>query len=81
MVTWSANSSLSQPRLFLTTVELFILKYVHFPVLAQRYLSLSPARRTTYLSDTIDKTPLPTVVDISRDPHDIDSLERVRLGR
>ena len=73
MVTWSANSSLDSP--FLSTRELFILKYVHFPVLAQRYLSLSPARRTTYLSDTIDKTPLPTVADISRDPHDIDSLE------
>jgi hypothetical protein len=70
---WSANSSLDLP--FLSTRELFILKYVDFPLLAQHYLSLRPARRTTYLADTIDKSPLPAVAKISQEPHDIDSLE------
>jgi hypothetical protein len=70
---WSANSLLDSP--FLSTREFFILKYSDFPVLAQHYLSLRPARRTSYLADTIDKTPLPTVAEVSRDTRDIDSLE------
>jgi hypothetical protein len=70
---WSSNSSLDSP--FLDTRELFILKYGDFPVLAHHYLSLRPARRSAYLADTIDKAPLPTIAEISREPRDIDSLE------
>ena len=73
MATWSANSSLDSP--FLSTRGALHSQVRPLPGAGAARPQPSPARRTTYLSDTIDKTPLPTVGDISRDPHDIEPRE------
>jgi beta-lactamase class A len=69
---WSAHASLDQP--FLSVAELFVLKWHDFPLLANQYLSLSPARRLAYLTSTVDKIPDSSIAS-SGAPHDIDSIE------
>jgi len=70
---WSANATLDSP--FLTTRELFVLKDVDYPVLANRYLALGRAQRTAYLTGTIDREPLPNVAAVAAAPRDVDGIE------
>jgi hypothetical protein len=70
---WSSTASLDVP--FLTTREFFILKYVDYPVLADRYVGLDPVQRSTYLTGTIDHTPLPSIHAVSPEPRDIGTIE------
>ncbi len=69
---WVAKSSLDIP--FLTAKELFALHYSNFPNLAEHYLSLSPARRASYLTSTIDAVSASSEVAVSS-PRDIDTIE------
>ena len=69
---WSAHASLDQP--FLSVAEFFVLKWHDFPTLANQYLSLSPAKRLSYLTSTVDKIPDSSITSTSV-PHDIDSIE------
>jgi hypothetical protein len=69
---WSSHAALDVP--FLTTREVFLLHYVDFPALADRYLSLPPAGRQAFLSSTVDPLSLAGIVG-STAPRDITSLE------
>jgi hypothetical protein len=69
---WIAHPSLDIP--FLTAKELFALHYYDFPVLAAHYLSLSPARRASYLASTVDAVPAGAEV-ASSTPRDVSSIE------
>jgi hypothetical protein len=64
---------------FLTTRELFTLKLVDWPALAQRYVAASPAQRQALLSRTVDKVPYSTLTAAAQQawttPRDIDSIE------
>ena len=52
---WSAHAALNVP--FLTTRELFLLKYAH-PALANQYLSLAAGQRAAFLASSVDPLPL-----------------------
>ncbi len=74
---WSAHAALNVP--FLTTRELFLLKYVH-PALAGQYLRLAPGQRAAFLASSVD--PLPLSLSQAQlqslataPPTDIDTLE------
>jgi beta-lactamase class A len=74
---WSAHAALNVP--FLTTRELFLLKYIH-PALASQYLRLAPGRRAAFLASAVD--PLPVGLSQAQlqslataSPTDIDTLE------
>jgi hypothetical protein len=69
---WTAHSSLDIP--FLTAKELFALHYYDFPVLAKDYLSLSPAKRASYLASTVDAVPADAEVAPST-PRDVNTIE------
>ena len=69
---WSSHSELDIP--FLTTRELFVLKYVDCPVLADHYLGLDTSQKAAYLSDSVDQVPL-TRVQASNEPRDLDTIE------
>jgi beta-lactamase class A len=72
-----ANPSLDEP--FLNTRELFVLKLVDWPTLANRYLAASTAGKRALLASTIDKVPYRTLTAASSaawtTPRDISSLE------
>jgi len=74
---WSAHAALNVP--FLTTRELFLLKYVH-PALAGQYLRLAPSQRAAFLASSVDPLPLSLTQAQLRSlatapPTDIDTLE------
>jgi hypothetical protein len=74
---WSAHAALNVP--FLTTRELFLLKYVH-PALAGQYLHLAPSQRAEFLASSVDTLPLSLTQAQLRSlatapPTDIDTLE------
>jgi Beta-lactamase enzyme family len=69
---WSSNPGLDNP--FLTTRELFLLHYVNYPTLANRYLALSSNERSSFLASSVDPLSL-SEVNGSTEPHDIDTLE------
>ena len=70
---WSDHAALNVP--FLTTRELFLLKYVH-PALADQYLSLAPGQRAAFLASHVDPLPLSqTELQNLASPADIDTLE------
>ena len=69
---WSSHASLDAP--FLSVAEMFVLKWHDFPTLAERYLSLSPAKRLDYLDTTVDKVPAGAITSTSL-PRDINSIE------
>ncbi len=75
------GSGLADPRdtPFLTTRELFTLKLVDWPELAQRYLKAGPAARQALLAGAVDKVPYSTLVAAAQQPwttpRDIDSIE------
>jgi hypothetical protein len=52
---WSDHAALNVP--FLTTREIFLLKYAH-PALAGQYLRLAPAQRAAFLASSVDPLPL-----------------------
>ena len=52
---WSAHAARNVP--FLTTRELFLLKYAD-PALADRYLRLAPGQRAAFLASAVDPLPL-----------------------
>jgi hypothetical protein len=64
---------------FLSTRELFALKLVDWPTLAQRYLAGTPAARQALLTNTVDKIPYATLTQANAaawtTPRDIDSIE------
>jgi hypothetical protein len=69
---WSTHASDDNP--FLTTRELFLLHYVDYPTLANRYLSLAPNGRAAFLASTVDGLSL-SGVQASTQPRDIEKLE------
>jgi hypothetical protein len=72
---WSDHAALNVP--FLTTRELFLLKYIH-PALANRYLSLAPAQRAAFLASSVDPLPFSPAQAQSLgtgSPTDIETLE------
>jgi hypothetical protein len=72
---WSDHAALNVP--FLTTRELFLLKYVH-PALASRYLSPPPGRRAAFPASSVDPLPFSPARAQSlatASPTDIETLE------
>jgi beta-lactamase class A len=69
---WSSHASLDTP--FLSAAEFFALKWDDFPVLANRYLSLSSEQRLSFLTSTIDEIPASHIVATVL-PRDINSIE------
>jgi beta-lactamase class A len=70
---WSDHAALNVP--FLTTRELFLLKYVH-PALAAQYLRLALGRRAAFLATAVDPLPLSQAqLQNVASPVDIDTLE------
>ena len=65
---WSDHAALNVP--FLTTRELFLLKYAD-PALADRYLRLAPGQRAAFLASSVDPLPL------SLSPAQLQSLDTV----
>lgn len=78
----AADSGLADPGLnvpFLTTRELFVLKLIDWPRLANSYLAQTPAGRQAMLTSTVDRVPYSALTAINpavwTEPRDIDSLE------
>jgi hypothetical protein len=78
----AADSGLADPGLdvpFLTTRELFVLKLINWPRLADSYLARTPAGRQAMLTSTVDRVPYNTLTaaDLAAwtAPRDIGSLE------
>lgn len=78
----AADSGMADPGLdvpFLTTRELFVLKLVDWPQLADRYLAQTAAGRQAMLTSTVDPVPYSALTAINSaawtGPRDIDSLE------
>jgi hypothetical protein len=78
----AAATGMADPGLdvpFLTTRELFVLKLVNWPRLADSYLARSPAGRLAMLTNTIDRVPYSTLTAANTAawtaPRDINSLE------
>jgi beta-lactamase class A len=75
--TGMADPSLDEP--FLNTRELFVLKLIDWPALANRYLAASTAGKRALLAGTIDKVPYRTLTAANlagwTSPRDIGSLE------
>jgi beta-lactamase class A len=69
---WVAKSSLDIP--FLTANELFALHYSDYPTLAKHYLSLSSAKRASYLASSIDAVSASSEV-ATTSPRDINTIE------
>jgi Beta-lactamase enzyme family/ORF 12 gene product N-terminal len=75
---WSDHAARNVP--FLTARESLLLKIVHYPALADQYLSLAPAHRSAFLASSVDPLPLrQAVAQISAqpwtEPRDIDTIE------
>jgi len=78
----AATSGTADPGLdmpFLTTRELFVLKLLNWPRLADSYLAQSPAGRLAMLTGTIDRVPYSALTAANSAawtaPRDINSLE------
>jgi beta-lactamase class A len=78
----AADSGMADPGLnvpFLTTRELFVLKLIDWPRLADSYLAQTPAGRQAMLTSTVDRVPYSVLTAINpalwTGPRDIDSLE------
>ena len=78
----AADSGMADPGLnvpFLTTRELFVLKLIDWPRLANSYLAQTPAGRQAMLTSTVDRVPYSALTAINpavwTEPRDIDSLE------
>jgi beta-lactamase class A len=69
---WSTHAALNTP--FLTTRELFLLHYAHYPGLAHQYLGLPPAKRAAFLVSSVDPVALNQIQGVTT-PRAIDSLE------
>ena len=70
---WSAHAALNVP--FLTTRELFLLKYAD-PLLADQYLHLAPGQRAAFLATAVDPLPLSQAqLQNASSPADIDTIE------
>jgi beta-lactamase class A len=75
---WSDHAALNVP--FLTTREANLMRIIHYPALANRYLSLAPGQRAAFLASTVDPLPFnqAQVQNLSQawtGPRDIDTLE------
>lgn len=70
---WSSSAARDQP--FLTTRELFVLKEVDYPVLADAYAALDPSERAAYLASTVDPRSLEPGAGGWVGPRSIDSIE------
>jgi beta-lactamase family protein/uncharacterized protein len=72
-----ADTGLDVP--FLTTRELFALKLIDWPRLADSYLAQTPAGRQSMLTSTVDRVPYSALTAVNpaawTGPRDIDSLE------
>jgi hypothetical protein len=74
---WSDHAALNVP--FLTTRELFLLKFVD-PLLADQYLRLAPGQRAAFLAAAVDPLPLSqallqNLILGTVPPTDIDTIE------
>jgi hypothetical protein len=75
---WSGSAARNVP--FLTARESLLLKIVHYPALANHYLSLAPAQHAAFLASSVDPLPLGEAQSqISAqpwiEPRDIDTIE------
>lgn len=76
VATGMADPALDTP--FLTTRELFALKLVDWPSLADRYLALNSAGRQALLTGTVDRVPFSTLTALAKaltTPRDPTSIE------
>lgn len=78
----ATDSGMADPALntpFLTTRELFVLKLIDWPQLADRYLAQTAAGRQAMLTSTIDRVPYSELTAVNATawtaPRDIGSLE------
>jgi hypothetical protein len=73
--TGMVESGLDAP--FLTTRELFTLKLHDWPKLAERYLAVPAAARTSFLAHDVDPLPLPSPASAASwtTPRDVEQLE------
>jgi beta-lactamase class A len=69
---WSGLASDDEP--FLTTRQMFLLHYVDFPALADRYLTTPRSERAAFLSSSVDPLPLSEVLG-SPNPRDVEKIE------
>lgn len=69
---WSSYAARDVP--FLSVAEMFVLKWHDFPALAAHYLSLTPSKRLSFLTTTIDKIP-DNAITSPGSPRDINSIE------
>jgi beta-lactamase class A len=69
---WSDHAARNVP--FLTPREYFRLEGSDYPVLANRYLSLAPARRAAFLATSVDPLPF-NPAQVQTSPIDIDTIE------
>ena len=76
---WSDHAALNVP--FLTGREVFLLKILHYPALANRYLRLAPGQRAAFLASSVDPLPFSPaqvqekLAQAGTEPRDIDTLE------
>ncbi len=69
---WTGSATLDNP--FFTTRELFLLHYVNYPALANRYLAVNPSERASFLASSVDPLSLSQIHE-STTPRRVGSLE------
>jgi Beta-lactamase enzyme family/ORF 12 gene product N-terminal len=75
---WSGHAALNVP--FLTGREAFQMKLLHYPTLADRYLSLAPGQRAAFLASAVDPLPFSPaqvqekLAQQGNEPRDVDTI-------
>lgn len=75
---WSDHAALNVP--FLTGREVFQMKLLHYPALADRYLRLAPGQRAAFLASSVDPLPFSPaqvqekVAQTTSEPREIDTI-------
>jgi beta-lactamase class A len=75
---WSDHAALNVP--FLTDREVFQMKLLHYPALADRYLRLAPGQRAAFLASAVDPLPFSPaqvkekLAQQGNQPRDVDTI-------
>jgi hypothetical protein len=75
---WSDHAALNVP--FLTGREVFQMKLLHYPALADRYLRLAPGQRAAFLASSVDSLPFSPahvqekLVQQGTEPRDVETI-------
>ena len=75
---WSDHAALNVP--FLTGREVFQMKLLHYPELADRYLRLAPGQRAAFLASSVDPLPFSPaqvqeeLAQQGNEPRDVDTI-------